>query len=136
MATQTQTTTANSDLLRRALLADGLISGGTGVLCLLASRPIAALMGLTNLTFLTVASLIMVVYGFSLLWLTPRVASLRQFGKLVIGGNIVWVAASILVLVTNWQNLATVGNWIVLLQADVVLVLTIAQWLGVRRRRA
>jgi hypothetical protein len=51
----------------------------------------------------------------------------------VIAMDSAWVILSILVLLTNVLNLNTAGNWAVLLQADVVLVLAVLQIIGVRR---
>ena len=57
---------------------------------------------------------------------------LRQ-ARLIVAANAAWVAASFLLLVTNALPLTTAGAWIVMIQADAVLVIIIAEIVAIRR---
>ncbi len=126
---------AQSTLLYRALQADGIVSMISGVISLLDAGPLANMMGLSSSTPIVLLGIVMLVYGIVVFAVSGRIDNLRTFGMVVIDLNVVWVIASIALLVTNALNLSNGGNWTVLIVADIVAALAIAQFVGWRRLR-
>ncbi len=131
MATQTLSPTNN--LLRRALQTDGLISAALGLLGALAAGPIASFMGLPNLLPILILGIGLVVWGFGIYALSSREGIDRRLPIVVILANIAWVAGSAIILAADLFGLTGGGRWGVLLVADAVVLLTIAEFVGLRR---
>jgi hypothetical protein len=132
MATQTLST--SNGLLRRALQADGLFGGiASGVLCIVGANPIASFMGLANSLPILVIGVVLIAWGIALLTLSSRPIIDRRFVMAVIAANGVWMLASYIILAADLFGLTTGGRWAVLIVADVVLLFTIAEFIGLRR---
>lgn len=121
-----------TSFLRSALLADGAVSGATGLL-LAASAPVASLLLGLPATFLAGTGIFLVGYGAALVLLAraPRVSTAAA--RVVIAGNAVWVLASLGLLLLGPASLTSLGMGFVVLQAVVVAILTELQWMGLRR---
>src|SRR5262245_22833441 len=132
MATQTLST--SNSLLRRAIQADGLLGGiGSGVLLILGANPIASFMGLANSLPIIVIGIGLIVWGVALIWLSSRPVIERQFVNTILVANAVWVIGSFIILAADLFGLTTGGRWAVLIVADVVVLFTIAEFVGLRR---
>jgi hypothetical protein len=121
-------------LLRRALLADAVASGGVAVLLVAAAGPLENLLAIPA-AFLRGAGLILIPYTLFVAYLGTRDTILSGKGWFVVEANVIWAAASVLVLVTGWIAPNTLGLLFVLGQAAVVAALGAAQFAGLRQMR-
>jgi hypothetical protein len=132
MTSQTLPHTSDDTLLRRALQGDMLFSGVSGLACIAAAGPLAALTGLPGLAIL-ITGFIVEGYAVLLFRLTARQPALRSQAYLPIVGNVMWALASWALLLTGWIPFTPAGWWIVAIQADIVAAFAVAQYLGLRR---
>lgn len=129
----TTTTAAAPSLLRLTLRADAVVSGLNGAVYLLLAGPLADLLGPS-------AGLLRAVGAFLLafaaaVWLIadrPTAPALR----VVVTGNLLWTAASIVVVAAGLGTLTTVGAVWTVLQAAVVAAFAVLQTAGLRRAAA
>ncbi len=120
--------------LRRSLQLDGVASGLTGVLLLVAAGPVSSLIGNAPPGVARVLGALLVVYAAALLW-NARRASVARGG--VVGAvllNIGWVIGSIVLIA--FGPLTTLGNVAVAAVAVAVLSFTVLEIVGLRRLSA
>lgn len=129
------TTIHPSPLLRQALLADATTSGAFGLLMLLAAGPLGHLLGLPEV-LLRGAGAVLLPYVALLAWLSLRGQMHKGLVWAVILGNLLWVADSLLLLVTGWVSPTGAGYAFVIMQALVVLMYAEFQIMGLRRSEA
>lgn len=119
-------------LLRQLLLADGLVSGATGVALALLAGPLNDLLGLPTM-LLRGAGLSLLPYGAALLYLATRATISRSGAWVVIGLNLTWATAGVLLLLSGWVDPTGAGIAFVLGQALIVAAVADAQFLALRR---
>jgi len=124
--------TESPGLLRRALLADGAVSGATGLLLALAAGPLGDLLDLPTL-LLRLTGVSLLPYAAALLYVATREAIDRSAVWVVIGLNLLWAVASIALLLTGWVEPSGLGYAFVIAQALVVAAFADLQYLGLRR---
>jgi hypothetical protein len=119
-------------LLRRALLADGLISGAMGLLLAIGYGALSPFLLLPE-SLLLQTGLFCVVYGVFVGWLGARDALPRPLVWLVIIGNALWTLGSLALLVSGAVSPNVLGVAFVMVQAVTVGVFAELQYLGLRR---
>ena len=124
--------TTPSSLLRKALLADALLSGITGLALALAAAPLAAPFGLA-VGLLRWSGLILIPFAAFVARLGTRERIQRPLVFAVVACNGLWALDSVLLLVTGWIEPTVLGEVFVLGQALVVAVLAELEFLGLRR---
>ncbi|PTL75301.1 hypothetical protein [Vitiosangium sp. GDMCC 1.1324] len=124
--------TASWNLLRRALLADGVISGTTGALMMIAASPLAGLLGL-NVALLRTAGFSLLPFSALLVYLAGRTIVPRWVVWGVVSANLLWVIDSVLLLVTGWADPTLWGYLFTGGQALAVAVFAGLQYVGLRR---
>jgi hypothetical protein len=112
---------ATDSMLRRALLVDAGASGTMGVLLALGAGPLEPLLGLPA-SLLRGVGVFLVPFAASLVWLAPRAGAFRGLVRAIIGGNVLWAVASIVLLLTGWVSPTSVGMTFVVAQAVAVAV--------------
>ena len=112
---------ANSTVLRRVILVDAITSGGMGVLFLLAASPLELLLGLPA-SLLRGVGLFLIPFSGFLVWLAPRASERQAVVRFVAAGNVLWIVASVLLLVSGLVDPTPLGTGFVVLQALVVAV--------------
>ena len=117
-------------LLRRALMADGVISGLSGVLMVAAPAPIGALIGASP-AVIALVGLLLVAYGVMLVRNARRDHPRREEAGLAVALNVAWVIGTAAVVAAGW--LTREGNYAALFVADVVLVFAILEGIALRR---
>ena len=122
-------------LLRRALWADAVASGGTGLLLIAAAGPLAGLLGL-NAEFLRPVGIGFLPWAALLVWLATRADIPRRIAWGVVILNVLYAIDSLLLLVTGWVQLTTLGYLFVVAQALAVGGLAELQYFGLRRAAA
>ena len=77
----------------------------------------------------------LVLYGAGLWRFGSRPRLSRPAVRVVVAGNLVWAAASVLAAVAGWWSPTTLGTALVLAQAAAVVLLVELQLTGLRRAR-
>lgn len=125
---------ANWSLLRLALLADAVASGGMGVLLAAAAEPLAQWFGLP-VPLLREVGLLLIPYAILLVYLATRATTPRLPAQLIVAGNALWVMGSIALLMSGLVAPTALGTAFVIAQALIVAVLAELQLLGLKRQR-
>lgn len=126
------TTLQPSLLLRRALLADGLVGVATAAQLLLLAGWLSNLLALPRELLIGV-SLVLLPLAASLLWLSRRESMTQATVYTVLGLNALWVIHSVLLLFSGWVAPNLFGYAFVIGQAIVVLVFIELEWIGLKR---
>lgn len=127
------TTGDSSTLLRRALVANALFSGASGVILALGARPLAAFLGLDNALYLIVTGVLLLLYAADLLYVATRPTVNRTAAWLAVALDLLWVTGSAAILLGGWLSLTTAGKWAVGIVAELVFLFALFQYLGIRR---
>ena len=128
------TTDDRERLLRRSLQLDAAASGGLGVLLAAGGAVLDGPLGIPAAVLVPVGGLL-VLYGAALWLLGLRSRPSPPAVKVVVAGNLVWVAASVLAAVAGWWSPTTLGTVLVVAQAAAVALLAELQLTGLRRAR-
>jgi hypothetical protein len=123
---------APSPLLRYALGLDAAASGAAGLLMTAGASPLSALLDLP-FALLTGAGLVCLAWAAFVGWASRRTELTSALVWAIIALNGLWVVESVLILLLGWVQPTTLGVAFVIGQAAVVLVLTEAQFIGLRR---
>jgi hypothetical protein len=121
-----------SPLLRRALLADGLLGLLTGALLVLAAGWFAELLALPRELLLT-SGWTLLPLGMFLLWLGSCETVNRLLVWAVLAINALWVVDSLLLLVAGWVAPNLLGQVFVIGQALLVLLFLELELVGLKR---
>ncbi len=121
-----------SPFLRRALLADALISGATGLLMLSGANVLASLLGLPE-ALLRYAGLVLLPYGALVAYVATREQLRRWAVWAVIVANAIWAVDSIILLLSGWLTPNALGYAFIIFQALVVAAFAEIQYIGLRR---
>jgi hypothetical protein len=122
----------SSIFLRRALLLDAVASGATGLLVIAAAGLLEGLLSLPA-ALLRGAGLVLVPYVAFVIWAGTRETISHPAVWAIIAANVVWAAASALLLMSGWVAPTAPGYAFVIGQAVVVALLGELQYLGLRR---
>jgi hypothetical protein len=122
----------SSRFLRNALALDAAACVGTGLLLSLGAGSLSGLLGFP-VEFLRGAGLVLLPCAALLAFFASRTRLPRLAVYAVIGVNILWVADSVLILVSGWFAPATLGIAFVLAQAVAVAVVTELEVIGLKK---
>ncbi len=123
---------SQSTFLRRALIADAVISGTAGVLMLAAAAPLARILGVPT-ALLSSAGVSLLPFVAFLIWLCTRASVPRSAVWLVIALNLAWVIGSIALLFIDRLDPNGLGIAFILVQAIAVAAFAEAQYVALRR---
>jgi len=124
----------SSPLLRQALVADATTSAAFGLLMLIGAGPLSGILGLPEM-LLRIAGAVLLPYAALIGWLGVREQIQKPIAWAVVLGNALWVADSLLLLVSGWVQPTSAGIAFVIAQALVVLMYAEFQYVGLRRSR-
>ncbi len=124
-----------SPLLRRALLADGLVGLATGSLLVLLADWYANLLALPA-DLLYAAGLALLPLGLFLAWLGCQERINRLLVWAVIAINALWVIDSLALLFAGWVSPNLLGQVFVIGQAALVLLFLELELIGLKRSEA
>jgi hypothetical protein len=137
MAQQTLTGTSSRPqprtLLHKILLVDSLSTGAAGIAFIVASSPIAALMGVANPLALVIIGVLFIAFAAAVYYTASREVINRRAAWFIIELNVVYIVGSAIILLTDAFGLSTEGRWLVLILADLVTVFAIVEFVGLRR---
>jgi hypothetical protein len=117
--------------LKQALLIDAIVSGTVGLLSLVGARWLDSLLDLPA-ALLAGSGAIMAVYAVGLVMLGNRARVPASGARIVIGGNLVWAAACVLLLFSGWVDPNGLGVAFILAQIVAVLVFAELQAMALR----
>ena len=121
-------------LLRRSLQLDAAASGALGVLLAAVGAVLDVPLGIPAAVLVPVGGFLVLYAGaLWLLGLRPRPSGPAV--KVVVAGNLVWVAASVVAAVAGWWSPTTLGTLLVVAQAAAVALFAELQLTGLRRAR-
>jgi hypothetical protein len=121
-----------SSLLQRTLLADGVLSGTSAIALVFGAGFLDELLGLPAELLRTAGISLIPFVGF-VFYLSRREQPARGNVLLVIALNLLWVAASVLLLLSSRVNPNSVGFVFIVAQAVVVAAFAEIQWVGLRK---
>ena len=121
-----------SPLLRRALLADAMLTGITGIALVLAAGPLGAFLALPAAA-LRIAGAIFIPFAAFAGWLGTRPRVNRHLVFALIALNALWAVDSVLLLLTGWVETTALGECFVIGQALFTAVIAEVEFLGLRR---
>ena len=117
--------------LDKALWLDAAATGAMGALLLLGAGVIDGLLGIPSLA-LRWAGGVLVPYAGLLVWAARQPRAPRPVLWLIVGGNIAWSVASVLLVLGGWLALTSLGTALVLAQAMVVALFAVLEYQGMR----
>lgn len=123
-----------TQFLRRALMADGIVSGLSGLPLVAAPSLIASWIGLRSAVVVAMVGVSLVIYGLALVRHARRETLRRAEAALTIALNVAWLVGTVVVVVAGWLNRE--GNWALILVGDVVLVFAALEAIGLRKMSA
>jgi len=124
--------TVSSSLLRNALLADAILSGGTGLALAVAAGPLSTLLGL-SVALLRGSGLFILPFAALAASMSWRERLSRSSVFVLVVCNALWAVDSVLVLLLGWIEPTVPGEVFVVGQAIIVAVLAELQFIGLRR---
>ncbi len=136
MTTQSSTLeiSGNLSLLKKALVGNAVFSGVSGVFLAVAASWTAAFLGLDSATPITALGLILILYAPFLAWLSAQPRPRSWLVWMVIELDILWVLGSAILIFTGiLPGLTVAGKWGIAAIADIVAVIALLQYIGLRR---
>lgn len=121
--------------LKRVLVVDALTCVAMGVALLVAPGHLSELLGLPVM-LLRSAALILLAFAVLLVWTSRQPVIASGLIRLVVSGNLAWVAASFALVLGGLVPLTAVGTAFVLAQGAAVLVIAGLEAFGYRRAYA
>lgn len=125
-------TLANTPSLRNALLLDAVVSTAAGLLMLLGAQWLAPILGLPQ-ALLVWAGVAIFPFVALLVFLSRQQSVSRMLVVDVVGLNVLWVVASVALLVAAPIEPTALGVAFVLAQAAAVGLFAVLQWSAMRR---
>jgi len=120
-------------LLRRAMQADALVSGLSGLLLTMLPGALSGLMGFSRPGVVLAVGLGLIGYALWLLFSARQPIVNLWAGRAAVALNALWVAGSVVLLVSAPGLFNTLGQWLVGIVAAVVADFALVQYLGLRR---
>ena len=132
MNTLAISSTPPTGLLRRSLLADAVVCGSAGVLLTLAAGPLADLLDLPT-ALLRITGIALLPWT-AVVFNVARRPSLRRRGVWAVAGvNVLWAAASLVMLGAGWVDPTALGVAFIVVQALIVAAFASVQAFGLRQ---
>lgn len=120
--------------LKQALLTDAAVSGAVGLLSLAGTRWLGSVLDLPA-ALLAGSGAFMTVYAVGLVMLGNRRPVPKPGVRIVVGGNLVWAAACLVLLFSGWLAPNALGAGFIVVQIMAVLIFAEVQVLALRASR-
>ena len=133
MAVQHPPTTTHSNVLRRALQANGLFSAISGVVLAVLPTPVSSFLGLDMPGLINFLGAGLIGFAVALFWLATEPKIRRSLALAVILLDLAWVVDSILLLITDIVPLTAHGMWAIAIVSGIVAFFAALQSYGLRR---
>lgn len=129
----TQTIQKNTFSIRHILVGNAVFSAVSGVFLTLAPRPVSTFLGLDDSRAIFILGLVAITYAVLLFYSASRPPVSRGFVLFTVLADSLWVAVSILLLVTGWVPFSVEGKWAVGIAAMLVDVFATLEFLAWRK---
>ena len=126
----------DKSFLQRALLGNAAFSGISGLVIVLAAGALSQFLGLDNPLILVIVGGILLLYMPILVWLSNQSPVPAHFAWEVIVLDVVWVLGNLVLIFTELVPLTSSGKWAIALTADIVFMIAVLQYLGLRRQQS
>lgn len=120
-------------LLKTVLYENSAFSFVSGLLMVSMPYTVADFMGVESATAFQILGVLLFIWAADVFFVARQNPLNLTFAWLIIGGDLLWVIGSAVVLLLNPFDFSTEGNWATLIIADIVMVFAIAQFVGIRR---
>jgi hypothetical protein len=124
----------STTFLRRSLQLDGVASGLTGLLLLVAAGPISTLIGVSAPVVARIVGAGLVAFAAALVWNARRATVARGEVVLTVALNVAWVVGSAVLIALG--PLTLLGDLAVAAVAAAVFGFTVLEVVGLRRLQA
>jgi hypothetical protein len=115
----------NKSMLHTALLGNAIFCDLSGLVMILAAKPLASFLGLRNPTILIGIGIGLFAWAVLLFWGSLQLEVPRWIAWLAIDGDLAWVIGSVVVVLLPALSLSIAGKWTIAIIADVVLLFAI-----------
>lgn len=119
-------------ILRRALLANAIFSGFSGLALWLAAATIAGWLGSVDTALVRSLGPGLLLFAGWVAWTATRRSIPLTEVRLIIGADVAWVVASMLLLALAAEPLSRLGWWLVMGVAEIVAAFAGFQYYGLR----
>ncbi len=133
MAVQIPPITAHSNVLRRALQANGLFSVLSGVVLAVSPAQVSSFLGLDMPGLINFLGAGLIGFAVALFWLAAEPRIRRSLALTVILLDIAWVVGSILLLINDIVSFTSHGMWAIAIVSGIVAVFAALQSYGLHR---
>jgi hypothetical protein len=96
---------------------------------------VAAFLGLDASGIILGTGVLLLLFAVDVFYVATRETLNRTFVVGIIAADLLWVAGSALLLLTDWVAWTNAGFWAVVIVADLVATFAALQWFGLRRGR-
>ncbi|MFQ5546619.1 MAG: hypothetical protein ACE5FE_11615 [Acidiferrobacterales bacterium] len=133
MAVQFPPITTHSNVLRRALQANGLFSAVSGVVLAVLPTQVSSFLGTDMPGLINFIGASLIGFAVALFWLAAEPRIRRDLALAIILLDITWVVNSVLLLITGIVPMTTHGMWAIAIVSGIVAVFAALQSYGLRR---
>lgn len=133
MAVQLAPITTHSNVLRRALQANGLFSAVSGAMLAVLPSQVSSFLGLAMPGLINFLGAGLIGFAVALFWLASEPRIHRSLALAVIVLDIAWVLDSILLLIADIVPLTTHGLWAIAIVSGIVAFFAALQSYGLHR---
>ncbi|MFQ5545594.1 MAG: hypothetical protein ACE5FE_06430 [Acidiferrobacterales bacterium] len=133
MAVQRPPITTHSNVLRRALQANGLFSAISGVVLAVLPTQVSSFLGLDVPGLINFLGAGLIGFAVALFWLAVEPRIPRSLALTVILLDIAWVVDSLLLLITDIVPLTSHGMWAIAIVSAIIAFLAALQSYGLHR---
>lgn len=123
----------NDGLLRNTLRGNSVFSVVSGIILIVDAGMLADFMGISSPLPFIVIGIGLLLHAANLFLNTRTRPVKKGLGWFAIIGDLAWVAATAVILLTDAFSITGGGKWLLLIIGDVVLLFAIAQYIGIRR---
>ncbi len=113
------------NILQKSLLANSIFSSASGILLIIFNRYIADLFGVSSTTAFWVTGIVLLFFAITII---IEIVKQRRLAIVwIIIQDILWVLASIILVITNPFSITKPGNYMISIIAFIVLCMAILQ---------
>jgi hypothetical protein len=119
--------------LHTALRSNAIFCDLSGLVMILAAKPLAGFLGVNNSAVLVGIGIALFAWAALLLWGSLQMEVPRWLVWLAIDGDLSWVLGSVVIVLLPALSLSTAGKWTIAIVADIVLLFAIWQFYALRK---
>lgn len=126
----------STSFLKRALYANAIFSGISGLDFIIFSNRITEFLGWSTTWLIPAIGIGLILFAVYIVMVARKATPNASQVKSIIASDIAWIILSCVIIflpTTNLLGLTNGGKWAVAILADIVLVFAILQFLGLRR---